>query len=361
MRNHHRSTRVGAHRPDPGEFSGARTRRSKPRRGRGRGRLWPLVALVAVGLVTVWMATGFKPDASSTDLSLADASAATNPTPVVDSSSGSAEPSTGADDQDDDGNNGSTNTRFGPVTAADKDFIQKVRLAGAWEGPAGRKAQEKAGSQRVKDVGLQLMADHGQLDQKAEALAAQLGFEITDEPNADQQKWLDEMDDAAPGEEFDQVFADRLRAAHGKVFSLVAAIRAGTKNGLVRAFAQTANAAVLKHMTILEGTGVVDFSKLPDAPPPSATGAAPTGSNSSAQPSTGDQQTVPSPGATLGAQDPPPLGQGTSAGNQDQSQGLAPASSKKPSKGFENYIIVIMLGVAGIVSAVAYRQLHRPR
>lgn len=324
--------------------------------------LLPVIALVAVGLVTAWLAVGFSGEDSSTGLDLADASAQTNPIPVVDSSSGATPPPSDDENEDDDLlGDGGTNTRFGPVTAADKDFVQKVRLAGSWEGPAGRMAQEKAGSQRVKDVGLEIMSDHAQLDQKAEALAAQLGFQITEEPNADQQKWLDEMDDAAPGEDFDEVFADRLRAAHGKVFALVADIRAGTKNGLIRAFAQTANAAVLKHMTLLESTGAVDFSKLPDSKPPAPSGAAPTGSDGTAKPSTGDQQTVPEPGATLGAQDPPPIGQGTS-GDQGQAQGITPArSSQKPSKGLENYIIVIMLGVAGIISAVAYRQLHRPR
>src|SRR5215211_3870626 len=28
-------------------------------------------------------------------------------------------------------------TRFGPLTPADRDFLIKVRLAGLWEGPAG--------------------------------------------------------------------------------------------------------------------------------------------------------------------------------------------------------------------------------
>jgi len=67
------------------------------------------------------------------------------------------------------------------------------------------------------------------------------------------------MDDieSKTGDAFDSTFADRLRAAHGTVFGLVAEVRAGTRNDVIRGFAQQANDIVMKHMTLLEGTGHV--------------------------------------------------------------------------------------------------------
>ncbi len=59
------------------------------------------------------------------------------------------------------------------------------------------------------------------------------------------------------GEAFDRTWADRLRAAHGTVFGLIAEVRAGTRNGTIRDFAQQANNIVMKHMTLLESTGYV--------------------------------------------------------------------------------------------------------
>src|SRR5688500_8939666 len=53
-----------------------------------------------------------------------------------------------------------TQTRFGPLTDADRDFLVKVRLAGLWEGPAGREAQQRAGSQQVKEAGQHLIDGH---------------------------------------------------------------------------------------------------------------------------------------------------------------------------------------------------------
>ncbi|GAA1008552.1 hypothetical protein Aple_100290 [Acrocarpospora pleiomorpha] len=157
---------------------------------------------------------------------------------------------------------GWTQTRWGPLGPADRDLLIKVRWAGLWEIPAGRWAQERSTNAKVKETGVHLMNDHAQLDEDVRAEAAQLGVQLPDEPNADQQRWLGELS-SRTGAEFDQTFADRLRAAHGKVFSAIAAVRAGTRNDKIREFASKANAVVLKHMTLLEETGLVDYSQLP--------------------------------------------------------------------------------------------------
>jgi len=161
---------------------------------------------------------------------------------------------------------GWTMTATGPLGPADRDLLVRVRQAGLWEGPAGQMAQDRAGSDRVKEVGQHLASDHAALDVQVRAVAAKLGVALPDAPTAEQQGWLNEMS-GATGKAFDQIFADRLRAAHGKVFGAVAAVRAGTRNDTVREFAQTADTVVMKHMTLLESTGLVDFDALPTAAP----------------------------------------------------------------------------------------------
>lgn len=160
-------------------------------------------------------------------------------------------------------------TPSGPLGPADRDFLVKVRLAGLWEAPAGEMAQTKAQSERVKEVGHHLATDHVALDEQVRATAAKLKVDLPDEPNADQQGWLKELS-GSEGAEFDQIFADRLRAAHGKVFSLIASIRSGTRNEAIRGFAQVGISVVMKHMTLLESTGLVNFEGLPEPPPPGA-------------------------------------------------------------------------------------------
>ncbi|MGW0193710.1 DUF4142 domain-containing protein [Nonomuraea sp. NPDC003201] len=161
-----------------------------------------------------------------------------------------------------------TQTSSGPVTAADRDLLIKVRQAGLWEMPAGDYAQTRAESQRVKEVGRLIMQDHQRLDLLTRQTAKKLGVALPSEPNADQQSWMAQLA-AERGPAFDQDFANLLRAAHGKVFTVVAAVRAGTRNAEIRKFAQEGINFVMRHMTLLESTGLVDHTQLPEPPTPS--------------------------------------------------------------------------------------------
>ena len=168
---------------------------------------------------------------------------------------------------------GWVSTPYGPLSPADTDFLVRVRQAGLWEMPAGEMAQTQAESNTVKTVGATLKADHHLLDDQVRKLAGQLSVTLPAEPNKDQQGWLAEMR-VQYGSAFDQTFANRLRAAHGKVFTVVSGVRAGTRNDLIRGFAQTAVEVVMKHMTLLESIGNVDYNALPPPPLANGTGAA---------------------------------------------------------------------------------------
>jgi putative membrane protein len=167
-----------------------------------------------------------------------------------------------------------TDTGEGEISDADKDFAVKVRLAGLWEIPAGEMAQQKSDDPRIQAIGKDIAAQHVVLDQMVRAVGKKLDITLPNKPNADQQGWLAEMR-AAEGTEFDQIYIDRLRAAHGKIFPAIATIRTSTRNDTVRKLAQRANQFVMTHLTLLESSGIVDFAALPTAPPPAtATSAA---------------------------------------------------------------------------------------
>jgi putative membrane protein len=189
----------------------------------------------------------------------------------------------------------------GDVSDADRDFVVKVRLAGLWEIPAGEMAQKQSKDPKIQQIGRSIAAQHVVLDQLDRAAAKKLGIKIPNQPNKDQQGWLGEMRDAQ-GEKFDQIYVDRLRAAHGKIFPAIATIRTSTRNDTVRKLAQQANQFVMTHLTLLESSGIVDYAALPTAPPPApATSAPPT---SAALSSVADERSVssnPTVLAVLGA------------------------------------------------------------
>lgn len=160
-----------------------------------------------------------------------------------------------------DGVPGTVQTPSGPLTPLDRDFVKRVRLAGLWEIPAGRMAVAKGGSPEVRTAGQHLIDGHTDLDRAVLETARTLGLDVPDEPSAQQKAWLKQLDDAQ-GAEFDRLFANILRNAHGQVFAVVAQVRASTQNSTVRDLATTANSTVLDHMTVLEGTGLVKFGDL---------------------------------------------------------------------------------------------------
>lgn len=149
-------------------------------------------------------------------------------------------------------------TEFGPLSALDRDFVTKVRLAGLWELPAGQQAQARGTTEAVRTSGEHLVEGHTFLDARVREVAARLGLELPNQPVAQQRGWLSELS-AARGDTYDRKFANILRLAHGKVFSVVAQVRATARNALVRSLADDTNTTVLDHIKVLESTGLVDF------------------------------------------------------------------------------------------------------
>ena len=156
---------------------------------------------------------------------------------------------------------GTVNTQWGPLTAADRDLVVRVRLAGLWELPAGQQAVQRAPSQAIKEAGDHLVVGHTDLDKRVRIVAAQLGVELPNQPNEQQQGRLQEMT-AATGAEYEYKFVNLLRAAHGKIFPAIGSVRNSTRNTLVRQLASDTNQTVLDHITVLEKTGRVDFDAI---------------------------------------------------------------------------------------------------
>ncbi|GAA4579170.1 DUF4142 domain-containing protein [Micromonospora coerulea] len=155
------------------------------------------------------------------------------------------------------------------LNAADMTLLNGVRLAGLWEMPAGQLAAEKGRSPRVREIGAEIARQHGVLDQLVVDAANKLGATLPTDPTSEQKGWLGEMQNAT-GTRFDQIFVTRLRVAHGKIFPVIGAVRASTRDATVRKLADEANKFVTDHMAMLESTGLVRWQQLPPAALPPA-------------------------------------------------------------------------------------------
>jgi predicted outer membrane protein len=153
------------------------------------------------------------------------------------------------------------NTRYGPLTEADRDFVVKVRAAGLWEYPLGELALKKGSTPEMKEAGKHLIVGHAGLDALCRKIAPELGITLPNQASPQQQQFV-ATSAAASGKAFDNTAANIMRVTHGQIFPTVAKIRATTRNTLVRQLADLANATVLDHITVLEKTGTVDFDQV---------------------------------------------------------------------------------------------------
>ena len=165
------------------------------------------------------------------------------------------------------------------LTDLERAFLAQVRLAGLWEIPAGKMAMEKGESPRVRQIGQMIASQHVRLDAQVKAAAKEVGVPLPDRPTGPQTRWLHEME-GAHGAAFDSIFVMRLRNAHGKIFPVIAGVRASTHNDVIRKMAQSANNFVLTHLTLLESTGLVLYDEVAKAEAPATEAAGATAGQS---------------------------------------------------------------------------------
>ena len=145
------------------------------------------------------------------------------------------------------------------LNAADMALLNGVRQAGLWEIPAGQMAAQKGSTGK---------GPPGRHHDRRSARATGSNWSSKRRTSSarpsrrhrpvQQQGWLTEMQNAK-SIQFDQTFVTRLRAAHGKIFPVIGAVRASTRNPVVRQLADQANIFVMNHMKMLESTGLVQL------------------------------------------------------------------------------------------------------
>ena len=116
-------------------------------------------------------------------------------------------------------------------------------------------------SPEVREAADHLIVGHKDLDERVRNVATQMGVELPNVPNEQQQGFLAQMDNATD-DQFDRVWANLLRSAHGKIFPAIGQVRNMTENTLVRQLASDTNQTVLDHIPVLEKTGQVDFDAI---------------------------------------------------------------------------------------------------
>lgn len=170
------------------------------------------------------------------------------------------------------------------VERSDRELLILLAQHSLWQKPASRESSDRARDAKVRKVAGQLAAEHTQLAQAVADAAKQLGVDLPAEPTTEQKSWANAISSSS-GEELDRMYANLSRAADGSLIVQVAQARATTKSVPARVAAQTGLTLMLKHMLLLEGTGLVKSNSLQMTDIPAITQPRP---NSSASPQPDD-------------------------------------------------------------------------
>src|SRR5262249_61769722 len=121
------------------------------------------------------------------------------------------------------------------------------RQASLSEATSGRQAQRQGSNLQVRTVAKSIGMDCGELDNQVRAVAAKLGVPLPGAPSAQQQAWMTQLSGQA-GPAYDRMFAQNVRITDGEVLPVITAVRAGTRNELIRSLATNAATLVNRHM-----------------------------------------------------------------------------------------------------------------
>lgn len=145
-----------------------------------------------------------------------------------------------------------------PATAAtaapsdqDTTYLRAAHQSNLAEIATGQLAQQKAASDQVKDLGARWVADHTKLDTALKATADDLGVELPDAPNAEQQA-LARRYEAASGRAFDALWIPTQMDSHMKAMRLGDTEVAEGSDAQAKKVAQDAAPVVASHHGLLE-------------------------------------------------------------------------------------------------------------
>ncbi len=147
------------------------------------------------------------------------------------------------------------------IEPSDRELLVLLTQHSLWQKPASRESADRARDAKVRKVAGQLAAEHSQLVSAVTEAAGQLGVDLPTEPTTEQKSWANAISSSS-GDELDRMYANLSRAADGSLIIQIARARATTKSVPTRVAAQTGLTLLLKHMLLLEGTGLVKSNSL---------------------------------------------------------------------------------------------------
>jgi putative membrane protein len=136
------------------------------------------------------------------------------------------------------------------VSAADRTWMVAAHQSNLAEIAAGKVAQQKASSQKVREIGQMLITDHSANDAKLTAAAKKLGVSLPGAPNPTQRAALARVS-AKSGAAFDSAWIASQITGHRQTLAATDTELSSGSNATVLALAKATRPIVAKHLNEL--------------------------------------------------------------------------------------------------------------
>ena len=135
-----------------------------------------------------------------------------------------------------------------------KGFATAVAASDLYEIESSRLAASKSKSTPIKELAAHLLTDHQKSTAELKTLAARVDVMLTPALDAEKQAMLDQLK-GANGAEFDRLFVEQQKTAHGKALTLLQSYARGGDTEALKAFARKTSGVVEGHIEHLNGIG----------------------------------------------------------------------------------------------------------
>jgi putative membrane protein len=139
------------------------------------------------------------------------------------------------------------------LSPADKTFVQKAAIGGLAEVEMGKLAQQKAGSDQVKQFGTRMVDDHSKANDELKQVASSKGIALPSDLDAKHKGKLAKLETLS-GTQFDRAYMDDMVADHKEDVSEFQKQSKSGSDADIKGFASRTLPTLQEHLTLAEST-----------------------------------------------------------------------------------------------------------
>jgi len=139
------------------------------------------------------------------------------------------------------------------LSPADKTFVQKAAIGGLAEVEMGKLAQQKAGSDQVKQFGTRMVDDHSKANDELKQVASSKGIALPSDLDAKHKGKMAKLEKLS-GAQFDRAYMDDMVADHKEDVSEFQKQAKSGSDADIKGFASKTLPTLQEHLTLAEST-----------------------------------------------------------------------------------------------------------